>query len=115
MASGRSRTDGTVSATSKNSMSRGRSWNSRLAKPTACSSRTISMPAKLVKVTISPTVVWPWMLSQMPTTKIESTVSVVEARVSTAQIAHHDSTGICAPRSLATTFRRPLTSASMRE
>ncbi len=40
------------------------------------------------------------MLSQMPTTKIESTVSVVEARVSTAQIAHHDSTGICAPSSL---------------
>ena len=75
----------------------------------------MSMPAKLVKVTISPTVVRPWMLSQMPTTKIESTVSVVEARVSTAQIAHHDSTGICAPSSLPTTLRSPITSASMRE
>ena len=73
------------------------------------------MPAKLVKVTISPTVVRPWMLSQMPTTKIDSTVSVVEARVSTAQIAHHDSTGICAPSSLPTTLRSPITSASMRE
>ena len=34
-------------------------------------------------------------------------MSVVEARVSTAQIAHHDSTGICAPSSLPTTLRRP--------
>ena len=41
-------------------------------------------------------------------------VSVVEARVSTAQIAHHDSTGICAPSSLPTTLRSPITSASMR-
>ena len=54
------------------------------------------------------------MLSQMPTTKIDSMVSVVEARVSTAQIAHHDSTGICAPSSLPTTLRRPVTSASTR-
>ena len=65
------------------------------------------MPAKLVKVTISPTVVRPWMLSQMPTTKIDSTVSVVEARVSTAQIAHHDSTGICAPSSLLDDVAQP--------
>ena len=40
------------------------------------------------------------MLSQMPTTKIDSMVSVVAARVSTAAIAHQDSTGICAPSSL---------------
>ena len=66
-------------------------------------------------MTISPIVVRPWMLSQMPTTKIDSMVSVVEARVSTAQIAHHDSTGICAPSSRATTFFSPITSASMRE
>ena len=55
------------------------------------------------------------MLSQVPTTKIDSTVSVVEARVSTAQIAHHDSTGICAPSSLADDVVQPATSASMRE
>ena len=34
-------------------------------------------------------------------------VSVVEARVSTAQIAHQDSTGICAPSSSPTTSRSP--------
>src|SRR3569833_471733 len=94
IASGRSRTAGTVSASSKNSWSRGRSWNSRLAKPTACSRRVMSNPAKAVKVTISPTEVWPFMLSQMPTTKIGSTVSVVEARVGAAQQHLHQAAGV---------------------
>jgi len=43
-----------------------------------------------------------------------SMVSVVEARVSTATIAHQESTGICAPSSLAITFLIPVTSASTR-
>ena len=43
----------------------------------------------------------------MPTRKIDSMVSVVEARVSTATIAHQDSTGICAASSRSTMSRRP--------
>ena len=43
-----------------------------------------------------------------------SSVMVVEARVSTVMIAHHDSTGICAPSSRSTTMRSPITSASTR-
>ena len=41
-------------------------------------------------------------------------VSVVEARVSTATIAHQDSTGICAANRWPTTLRRLDTSASTR-
>src|SRR5437763_96662 len=50
----------------------------------------------------------------MPARKIASSVSVVDARVSTAITAHHDSTGICAASKLSTTLRRPVTSASTR-
>jgi hypothetical protein len=55
MASGRSRTAGTVSSTSKNSASFGASMNRRLAKPTTCSSREISSAAIAMKLTIWPT------------------------------------------------------------
>jgi hypothetical protein len=57
MASGRSRTAGSVSSTSKNSAMRGASITISLAKWTACSSRLISSVAKLMNMTISPTVV----------------------------------------------------------
>ena len=105
---------GTVSSTSKNSRSRGASMNSWLAKPTACSSRMISMPAKLMKVTISPIVARPCTCSQVPIRKIASSVSVVAARVITVTTAHQDSTGICAASSRSTAFRSAVTSASTR-
>ncbi len=72
------------------------------------------MVAKPMKVTISPTVVWPCISSQVPTMKISSTVSVAEARVATLATAHQDSTGNCAASTLAMVVRRPRTSASMR-
>jgi hypothetical protein len=55
MAPGRSRMAGTVSNTPKKSASFGASRNRRLQKLTACSSRTISIAAMLMKLTISPT------------------------------------------------------------
>jgi len=54
------------------------------------------------------------MFSQIPAMNIASIVSVVEARVSTAQIAHQVSTGVCSPSSLPIAFFSPVTSASMR-
>ena len=86
----------------------------KLTKATICSSRPTSMVAKPMKVTISPTVVRPCIRSQVPTTKIASTVSVAEARVATVATAHQDSTGSCASSRLAMVLRRPRTSASMR-
>ena len=50
----------------------------------------------------------------MPTMKIDRIVMVVEARVSTAIIAHQESTGICAASRRSTVMRRPDTSASTR-
>ena len=47
--------------TSKNSRIFGACMKMKLTKPTTCSSLPISIVAKLVKVTISPTVVWPCM------------------------------------------------------
>ena len=67
-----------------------------------------------MKVTISPMVASPLMLSQMPSRKIASIDIVVAERVSTAIIAHQDSTGICAASSRFTTLRRLVTSASTR-
>ncbi len=88
-------------ARSKNSRSARRVDEHALTKPTTCSSRAMTMPVKLVKMTISPMVARPCTWSPMPTRKIDSIVSVVEARVRTAAIAHQDSTGICAPSSRA--------------
>ena len=50
----------------------------------------------------------------MPTIRIASIVSVVDARVSTAASAHQDSTGIWAPSSWLPTLRIAETSISMR-
>ena len=88
--------------------------NSRLAKPTTCSSRAINSVAIAMKLTISPTETSPLSLNQVPSTRITSSVSVVAVRVSTAANAHHDSTGICARRSEFTRLRRYDTSSSMR-
>ena len=85
-----------------------------LMKPTICSSLSISMVAKFTNITISPMVARLCACSTMPTTKIARMVMVVDARVITDTIAHHDSTGICAESSLLATLRRSCTSASMR-
>ena len=50
----------------------------------------------------------------MPSRKIDSMVMVVAARVSTAMIAHQDSTGICAASSRSTITAQAVTSASTR-
>ena len=72
---------------------------STLAKPTSCSSRATSMVAKLMKVTISPTVARPWKCSHVPRMKMTRIDSVAEARVATVASAHHDRTGNCAASS----------------
>ena len=67
-----------------------------------------------MKLTIAPTEASPTSFRYVPTRRIASSVSVVALRVSTAAIAHHDSTGICARNS---EFTRPLsadTSSSTR-
>ena len=113
-ASGRSRTAGTVSSTSKNSCRRGASISRWLTKLTTASSLPISSVAKLMNMTISPTVVRPGRYMKMPTTRIDRMVSVVQARVATEASAHQDKTGICAPSALAATLRIMFTSTSMR-
>ena len=68
-------------------------------KLTACSIRPISIVARLMKATISPTVAWPRRFSHVPSRKMARMVSVAEARVATAASAHQDSTGSWAARS----------------
>ena len=72
------------------------------------------MPAKAMKVTISPIETRPCWNSQVPSRMIDRTVSVVDARVSTATTAHHDSTGNCAASSWSLTFLSAVTSCSTR-
>ena len=52
--------------------------------------------------------------AQVPSRKIESSVSVAEARVATAATAHQDSTGICAASSASMISRSARDSASIR-
>ena len=113
-ASGASRTFDSVSSTLKNSRSRGASMNTLLMKRTNLSSWPISRPPKFMNITMSPMVARPWKCSVTPATKIPSMVSVVEALVSTATTAHHDSTGICAASRSSAMVRSPVTSASTR-
>ena len=56
----------------------------------------MSSVAKLVNVTISPTVIAPRTRRYAPTKKTQSTVSVDDARVATETTAHHERIGICA-------------------
>jgi hypothetical protein len=100
--------------TSKKSLIFGPSRKTALMKPTSASSLPISMVAKPMKVTISPMEARPLMCSQVPTRKIERTVSVAEAREATAAIAHQERTGICAASSASMVARMARTSASMR-
>ena len=67
-------------------------------KPIICSSRMITIPEKEMKVTIAPTVVSPCVNNQAPSATIHKILKVVDERVKTLTSAHHDSTGICAPK-----------------
>ncbi len=99
LAPARSCTAGAVSTISKNSPIFGAWRKSWLTKPTACSSRPMSMVARLMKVTMSPIVASPLRCSHVPVMKIAVTVSVAEARVATEASAHQDRTGFWAASS----------------
>ena len=84
-----------MSRTEKNWSSAG-AWNTMWeTKPTAPSSRAISSVAKPMKETMSPTVALPCRCSTVPSMKMQITVMVAAARVSTATTAHQFSTGNC--------------------
>ena len=67
-----------------------------------------------MKLTIWPTDASPTSLSQVPVSRMASSILVVAARVSTAATAHHDSTGICARSSEFTSPLSADTSSSTR-
>ena len=77
----------------------GASRNSTLTKPTICSSRPISMVAKLMKATISPMVARPCRCSQVPSRKMTSSVSVAEARSPPPPAPTRRAPAICAASS----------------
>ena len=72
------------------------------------------MPAKVMNMTIPPTVVCPREKRTSPTMRIASMVKVVDVLVSVFAKAHQDRTGICAPSRRSTTLRRSRTSTSTR-
>ena len=71
----------------------------RPTNPVSWSSRPISRLAKPMKLTISPTVIWPSRDSTAPTAKITTMTMVAEARVRMVSSAHQARTGYCAARS----------------
>jgi hypothetical protein len=77
----------------KKSSSAGSLKNSEETNDAAVSRRPISSIAKPMKLTISPTLAMPCMCSQVPTTTIAITASVLDARVITLTSAHQFSTG----------------------
>ena len=74
----------------------------------------MSIPAKFMKVTISPIVAWPRRCKVVPSRKMATSVSVAEARVTTDVTAHHVSTGICALSRSVVILRMARVSASTR-
>ena len=100
--------------TAKNCASCGACVDMKLTKLTICPSRPIRLVARLIKATISPTVVRPRISSQTPTISIASSERVELARVATLAIPHHVKTGSCAASSRSPRARSPRGSSSIR-